>query len=49
MNIKEVKSQAELLEENKELKKKIAKLERIIERLVRDASFNACQPSQNRK
>ena len=32
-----------------ELKKTIAKLERIIERLVNDASFNACQPSHKSK
>ena len=32
-----------------ELEKTIAKLERIIERLVADASFNACQPSRRPK
>ncbi len=30
--------------ENEELKKELARLKRIIEKLVDDASFNACQP-----
>lgn len=45
MEIKEVPNQAELLEENRELKKTIAKLERIIEKLVQEAP----QPSQDTK
>ncbi len=44
-----MESPKELLKENRELKKTIAKLERTIERLVRDASFNACQPSRKPK
>ncbi|KKN12667.1 hypothetical protein LCGC14_1014170 [marine sediment metagenome] len=39
-----VPSQADLLIENRELKKKIAKLEWIIEKLVKELPFLACQP-----
>jgi len=47
--MKQVPSQADLLIENRELKKKIVKMERIIEKLVKELPYIACQPSQDIK